>query len=130
MKIPLMSSFISQFLSILIIVSVFSLENVNATNLSTDKAILRWLDKVTGRVSVIDVEVGNTVLVGSLAVAVEVCYTRPIEETPEDIAFLKIWDIERGEDSLEIFKGWMFSSSPALSALDHPVYDIWVLDCN
>lgn len=130
MRIPFILSFISLLSSTLIILSLFSLGSVHATNLPTDKAILRWLDKVTGRVSVIEVEVGETVLVGNLAVAVEVCFTRPIEETPEDTAFLKIWDIEAGEDSLELFKGWMFSSSPALSALDHAVYDVWVLDCN
>ena len=130
MKTWLMFSLIRPFLSILLIIFLFAINNVYATNLATSTAVLRWLDKVTGRVSVIEIEVGQTVLVGSLAVTVEVCFTRPKEETPEDAAFLKIWDIEEGQDSTEIFTGWMFSSSPALSALDHAVYDIWVLDCN
>jgi hypothetical protein len=54
---------------------------------------------------------------------------RPREETPESAALLEIHDVKPGENRVLLFKGWMFASSPALSALEHPVYDIWVKDC-
>lgn len=100
-----------------------------ATDLPTDTAILRWLDKVTGRVNTLEASVGYRVTIGTLSIDVQTCMTRPPEETPENSAFLKIWENRPEEDTTEVFSGWMFSSSPALSAMDHPVYDVWVLDC-
>ena len=49
--------------------------------------------------------------------------------TPESAAFLEIDDEHPDRPRVELFTGWMFASSPALSALEHPVYDVWVLDC-
>jgi len=100
-----------------------------ASDLPTDTAVLRWLDKVTGRVNTLDAGVGSTVSIGTLFINVQTCMTRPPEETPENSAFLKIWESKPDQDSVEVFSGWMFSSSPALSAMDHPVYDVWVLHC-
>ena len=57
------------------------------------------------------------------------CVTHPPEETPENAAFLEIFQLTDGKEKQKVFSGWMFASSPALSALDHPVYDIWVLRC-
>ncbi|HEX2117044.1 MAG TPA: DUF2155 domain-containing protein, partial [Alphaproteobacteria bacterium] len=51
------------------------------------------------------------------------------EETPESAAFVEVRDIKPGETPKTLFVGWMFASSPAVSALEHPVYDVWVLDC-
>ena len=92
-------------------------------------AVLQGLDKVTARVSEIDVPVGGTAKFGTLRITVRRCYKAPPEDTPESAAFLEIVDIKPGEPPVELFVGWMFASSPALSALEHPVYDVWVLDC-
>ncbi len=92
-------------------------------------AILQGLDKVTARVSTISLPIGNTIRFGTLDIIVRYCDKRPPEETPESAAFLDIRQSRRGEPSMPLFRGWMFASSPALSALEHPVYDIWVLDC-
>lgn len=95
----------------------------------TDTAVLRWLDKVTGRVNTVEAQVGGTIQIGTVAIEVQTCMTRPPEETPESAAFLKIFDVKAGEERTQVFSGWMFASSPALSAMDHAVYDVWVLDC-
>ncbi len=92
-------------------------------------AVLQGLNKVTARVSEIDVPVGETAEFGTLQITVRRCYKAPPEDTPESAAFLEIVDIKPGEPPVELFVGWMFASSPALSALEHPVYDVWVLDC-
>lgn len=92
-------------------------------------AVLRTLDKVTARVATIQVPVGETVTVGSLAITVRACDKRPPEETPESAAFLEIVESRPNEAAQPRFTGWMFASSPALSALEHPVYDVWVIDC-
>ena len=92
-------------------------------------AILQGLDKVTARVSTIEAPLGETVTFGTLEVIARHCDKRPPEETPESTAFLDIWEVRPLEPAKSIFRGWMFASSPALNALEHPVYDIWVLDC-
>lgn len=92
-------------------------------------AVLQGLDKVTARVSTIEAPIGAAVRFGTLEVIVRECDKRPPEEPPESAAFVDIWEARSGEAAVSLFRGWMFASSPALSALEHPVYDIWVLDC-
>ena len=99
-----------------------------AEDISHTQVVLRGLDKITGRLSTMTVNVGEKTTFGALDVYARVCYAHPPEETPENAAFLEI--VENKEDGqLKLFSGWMFSSSPALSAMDHAVYDVWVLKC-
>ena len=92
-------------------------------------AILQGLDKITARVSVLAVGVEDTGRYGTLRITVRACRKRPPTEPPESAAFLEISDQKPGELPVVLFSGWMFASSPALNALEHPVYDIWLLDC-
>lgn len=94
-----------------------------------DTAILQGMDKVTGRVMTIEAPVGSTVHFGTLEFIVRTCRKRPPEESPEAAAFIDIWEIRSGESAASMYRGWMFASSPALSSLEHPVYDIWEVDC-
>lgn len=96
---------------------------------SNTVAILRGLDKVTARISTIEAPIGETVRFGTLRILAQTCRTRPPEEPPETTAFLEVTDLRPGESPVRLFTGWMFASSPALSALEHPVYDVWVIDC-
>ena len=96
-------------------------------DIATDTATLRTMDKITGRVQKITVAIGEQKKVGSLTVLVEKCLKKPPEETPENAAFLTIMDEDIPEKP--VFHGWMFSSNPALSSMEHPVYDIWVVEC-
>jgi len=91
--------------------------------------VLQGLDKVTARVSTIEAPLGDTITFGTLEIIARHCDKRPPEETPESTAFLDIWEVRPLEPAKSIFRGWMFASSPALNALEHPVYDVWVLDC-
>ena len=92
-------------------------------------ARLKSLDKITARTQRFDVRVGQTIQYGPLLITVRTCRKAPPIEPPRTAAFLEI--IEQTEEGGEkwIFSGWMFASSPALSSMDHPVYDVWVLDC-
>ena len=92
-------------------------------------AVLQGLDKVTARIVSFDAPVDVPVRFGRLEIVAHACYKTPPEEPPESSAFLEIWEIPPGGMRHRIFSGWMFASSPALSALEHPVYDIWVVDC-
>lgn len=92
-------------------------------------ALLQALDKVTARVSELEAPLDQPVRFGTLTITAHACHKTPPEEPPESAAFLEIEERREGEPSTPLFTGWMFASSPGLSALEHPVYDIWVLDC-
>jgi hypothetical protein len=91
--------------------------------------VLQGLDKVTARISLVEVPVGGSARFGSLLIAARACQKSPPEEPPEAAAFLEITETLTGATASSVFSGWMFASSPALSALEHPVYDVWVKDC-
>jgi hypothetical protein len=97
-------------------------------------AVLRGLDKVTARTRDFEAPVGETVAFGALDVTVQYCRKRPPEEPPEVFTFVQVNDRRTDgfgteTDGERIFSGWMFASNPALNALEHPVYDVWVIDC-
>lgn len=90
---------------------------------------LRAADKVTGLTQDMLVETGMMHRFGQLEINAFSCAKAPPEELPESTAFLQIDEISSEGDRSRIFSGWMFASSPALNALEHPVYDLWVTDC-
>jgi hypothetical protein len=92
-------------------------------------ARLQALDKVTARISEIEAPLDVLVRFDRLGIIVRSCHKTPPEEPPESTAFIEIWEIKPGEQAIQIYGGWMFASSPGLSALEHPVYDVWVLEC-
>jgi hypothetical protein len=92
-------------------------------------AQMQGLDKITARVSQFEAPVGATVRFGNLSIIVRDCRRSPPEERPENAAFVEIYEARPGEDKERLFSGWMFSSSPALSALEHAVYDVNLLAC-
>ena len=118
-----MKKFINFFLVLLFSTPLY------ATQIPMDIAVLRGLDKVTGRISTFSIPIGQTGQFGKTFVVPEACYTRPPEESPENSVFLYVFEKSLKGENIELFKGWMFSSNPALSSMEHPVYDIWVIGC-
>lgn len=110
---------------ILLAISMCLPLNCMAADFPTESVLLQALDKTTGRTSFLTARVGEPYEFGDLVIEVEKCMKRPPEETPENSAFINV--VEKEGD--EIFHGWMFSSNPALSGMEHPVYDIWVVEC-
>jgi hypothetical protein len=92
-------------------------------------ALLQGLDKTSARVSKLEAPVDKSVRFGDLSIVVRDCEKNPPDQRPENAAFLEITELRTGEKPKLIFTGWMFSSSPALSALENPIYDVNVLDC-
>jgi hypothetical protein len=89
---------------------------------------LRQLDKMTGQTQTYELAVGETRRVARLEVSLEACRAASSNATHGTMAYLKVWDTKNG-DQPPAFTGWMFAESPALSALDHPRYDLWVINC-
>lgn len=91
--------------------------------------VLQGLNKVMGRVSTLEVPLGAMVRFENLEIIARRCWRSPPDERPENASLLEIREVKAGEEPKQIFLGWMFSSSPGLSALEHPVYDVTVLSC-
>ncbi len=101
---------------------------------------LRSLDKITARTLTFDAQVGTTIKFGDIYIKIQSCRKPPPVEKTEAAAFLQIWQTPKTQTngttiektpptSRWVYSGWMFASSPALSGMDHPVYDVWVIDC-
>ena len=89
-------------------------------------AILRGLDKVTGEVTEMRLATGERARLGRLEIALEACRRPQANPTGDAFAWVEVTtDGRDGQD----FAGWMVASSPALSALDHARYDVWVIRC-
>ena len=134
--------------TLLIVALGFSVAGVAEARWNQEtEATLRALDKITGRSTDIEVKVGEPIVFGSLKVEMKACFQRPPDMPPESAAFLNVHSTQAvqvetmdgavsssdvasvSDDNPLLFSGWMFASSPGLSALEHPVYDIWVIRC-
>lgn len=92
-------------------------------------AVFSGLDKISGRIITFDVGINETVQFGALQVTPRACYTRPPTETQNTTTFVEVDEITLKAEIRRIFSGWMFASSPGLNAVEHPIYDVWLIDC-
>lgn len=128
---PQMSSRIFHYSFFIILGAFFLSPSLVHARTMDDHAIvkLRSLDKVTARTETFEARVGSTIQFGELYIKVQACRKAPPIEQPESAAFLQMWELDLEDNPQWVFSGWMFASSPALSSMDHAIYDVWVLDC-
>ena len=100
-----------------------------AETIANPVAAFSGLDKITGRITEFDVYVDETVQFGALQLTPRACYTRPPSQKQRTSVFLEVDQVSLKGDVVRIFTGWMFADSPALNAIDHAVYDVWLIDC-
>ena len=98
-----------------------------------DVGVFQGLDKITARIKTFKIKVGVSKTFGILDINLQKCvYSKPLDE-PESIAYIKVLDKSEkysvNKDKLSIFEGWIFASSPALNAMEHPVYDVSLISC-
>lgn len=101
----------------------------NAQEIPMNTAQMQAMDKITGKVNIIEVPVNGEIKFGSFSVVVRACKSSPEGEIPENYAFVDVTDKSFDQTEYNIFKGWMISSSPAVHAVEHPIYDVWLLRC-
>ncbi|NOD77009.1 MULTISPECIES: DUF2155 domain-containing protein [unclassified Ruegeria] len=89
-------------------------------------AMLRGLDKVSGQTVDVEMQSGETEAVFGLDVALGDCRYPVDNPTGDAFAYLTIWETGKAD---QLFDGWMIATSPALNALDHARYDVWVIRC-
>ncbi len=105
-------------------------ETVSTAWYDYDGVELRALDKITARATTFKAKVGQTLRFGDIFIKVRACRKPPAVEKEESASFIQVWEKDKKDNESEwVFSGWMFASSPALSAMDHAIYDVWVLGC-
>jgi len=113
----------------LIIIYLFISFSIQSKPIEGSLATIQILDKITARVETIEIKISSTYFLDPLKIEVYACYTNPPEEIPENFVLLKIFDKLNNQNEKLIYQGWMISSSPASSPLEHPIYDLWIKDC-
>jgi hypothetical protein len=100
-----------------------------AQRIENSVAIFAALDKVTAKISRLEVPLNQTATFGALKVTPRVCYTRAPTEQPKTTTFVEVEETQLDGKQKRIFSGWMFADSPGLNAVEHPVFDVWLTDC-
>jgi hypothetical protein len=101
-----------------------------AQRVENSVAIFAALDKVTAKISKLEVPLNQTATFGALKVTPRVCYTRAPTEPPKTTTFVEVEETQLDGKEKRIFTGWMFADSPGLNAVEHPVFDVWLTDCS
>jgi hypothetical protein len=100
-----------------------------AQRIENSVAVFAALDKVTAKISKLEVPLNQTATFGALKVTPRVCYTRAPTEPPKTTTFVEVDEKLLDGKEKRIFTGWMFADSPGLNAVEHPVFDVWLTDC-
>jgi len=88
------------------------------------------LDKITAKTSSIKIPIGEKKVFGALEIKPLKCSFSESQEIRDTVAYVQVKDLfEKSNDQVFVFNGWIFSSSPSLRPIDHPVYDLWLLGC-
>jgi len=116
-------------LALAVVVAGLCVAPVMAQAIGNPVATFAGLDKITGRITSFDVYVNETVQFGALQITPRACYNRPATEVQRTSVFVEVDQVSLQGTIKRIFTGWMFADSPALNAVDHPVYDVWLTDC-
>jgi hypothetical protein len=93
-------------------------------------AVFAALDKVTAKISRLEVPLNQTATFGALKITPRVCYSRAPTEPPKTTSFVEVEETQLDGKQKRIFAGWMFADSPGLNAVEHPVFDVWLTDCS
>jgi len=118
-------------LGLLTRVTFFSLLSltVSAETIEKKYASFKLLNKTTNKVSTKDILVSSRILWETLNIEVLYCGSTPPTEIPEDYVLIDVYDTINNEN-INIYKGWMISSSPDVTPLENPIYDLWLVDCS
>ncbi len=121
----------ARFMLILLVLgtSLVPASIAKAATISNPIAHFAGLDKITGRLTKFDVYMDETVQFGALQITPRACYSRPPNETQRISVFVEVDQVSLQGSIKRIFTGWMFADSPALNAVDHAVYDLWLVEC-
>jgi hypothetical protein len=92
-------------------------------------AVFAALDKVTARISPLEIPINKSKTFGALTITPRTCNTKPPTEEPQTSVFVEVEETQLDNSQKRIFTGWMFAESPGLHGVEHPVFDVWLTSC-
>ena len=116
----------------LIIFVYFSLFSFafSQSNLEGTYTDIKILDKISSKNTLLKLKNGDLVSFKDLSIKSLKCKNSEFDDNPEITAYMQVTDLNNSNnDEVFVFNGWMFSSSPSITPFDHPVYDIWLVNC-
>ncbi len=123
----------NRFFLVLIIISfvLFKFDNLNSeVNISSKNTSIKILDKISSKNELVNLINGEEIIYKDLAIKSMKCTNSEYDDNPEIKAYIQVRDLNKNDiDKVFVFNNWMFSSSPSIMPFDHPVYDIWLVDC-
>ena len=91
---------------------------------------IKILDKISSKNTLLKLKNGDLVSFKDLSIKSLKCKNSEFDDNPEITAYMQVIDLNNlNNDEVFVFNGWMFSSSPSITPFDHPVYDIWLINC-
>ena len=94
------------------------------------KTDIKILDKISSKNELVNLINEEEFVYKDLAIKIMKCTNSEFDDNPEIKAYIQVRDLTKNDnDKVYVFNGWMFSSSPSIAPFDHPVYDIWLVDC-
>jgi len=119
------------FLNVIIFLFLFNPYYVRSeTDTNFDKTYIKILDKISSKNELVKLVNGEELIYKDLAIKSMKCTNSEFDDNPEIKAYIQVRDLTiTDNDQVYVFNGWMFSSSPSIAPFDHPVYDIWLVDC-
>ncbi len=120
------------FILTIILISLSQLNYVKSQdNLIGKNTSIKILDKISSKNELINLVNGEEMIYKDLAIKSMKCTNSEFDDNPEIKAYIQVRDLtKKNNDKVYVFNNWMFSSSPSITPFDHPVYDIWLTDCN
>ena len=101
-----------------------------ANNLEGNYTNIKVLDKISSKNTLIKLKNGEPLKYKDLLIKSLKCKNSEFDDNPEITAYIQAKDLTiKNKDEVFIFNGWMFSSSPSIAPFDHPVYDVWLVNC-
>tara|TARA_B100000900_G_C20258473_1_gene584948 strand:+ start:136 stop:543 length:408 start_codon:yes stop_codon:yes gene_type:complete len=117
------------FLSFLINILLINTSN-SQNNLEGSFTDLKILDKISSKNTLLKLKNGNLIKYKDLSIKSFKCKNSEFDDDPEITAYIQVKDLtNKDNNEVFVFNGWMFSSSPSITPFDHPVYDIWLVNC-
>ena len=123
---------LSRFLlNFIILLSIFFCFDVRSEkNTIKNRTNIKILDKISSKNELVKLTNGEELIYKDLAIKSMKCTNSELDDNPEIKAYIQVRDLTKDDrDNVFVFNGWMFSSSPSIAPFDHPVYDIWLVDC-
>tara|TARA_B100001564_G_scaffold309704_1_gene280919 strand:+ start:293 stop:697 length:405 start_codon:yes stop_codon:yes gene_type:complete len=117
-------------LRIITVILIFKISYVQSEDMIGDKTDVKILDKISSKNELVNLTNGEEIFYKDLAIKSMKCTNSELDDNPEIKAYIQVRDLTTNDnDKVYVFNGWMFSSSPSIAPFDHPVYDIWLVDC-